>query len=113
MLWGIGGAPEGVLAAAAQRVIGGAMQLQLAPRSEAERSRLRKDPALPNVLERTLTADEVVRTGTVAMACTGVTTGPLLNGVRTVDGKLQTETLVLACGTALHRVQTVQAHPAE
>ena len=86
LLWGIGGAPEGVLAAAAQRVVGGAMRLRLAPRSETERSRLRDDPALPDVLGRTFTAREVVRADTVAMTCTGVTTGPLLKGIHTQTG---------------------------
>lgn len=109
LLWGTGGAPEGVLAAAAQRVVGGAMQLRLAPRSETERSRLRNDPALPDVLGRILTANSVVRTGPVAMACTGITTGPLLKGVRTVQGEFQTETLVLGTGALPRRVVTDQS----
>jgi fructose-1,6-bisphosphatase II len=82
LLWGIGGAPEGMLAAAAQRVVGGAMRLRLAPRSETERVRLGDDPALPDVLGRTFTARDLVRTDTVVMALTGVTDGPLLDGIR-------------------------------
>ncbi len=95
LLWGIGGAPEGMLAAAAQRAIGGSLQLRIAPRSEGERRRLFDDPALPNPLERTFDARELVQTDTVAMALTGVTDGPLLAGLREEGGLLRTETLLL------------------
>ena len=93
LLWSIGGAPEGMLAAAAQRVLGGSMRLRLAPRSDAERTRLVADPALPGVLDRTFTAADLVRTDTVAMALTGITDGPLLRGLRPTNG---TDTLVLS-----------------
>jgi len=95
LLWGIGGAPEGMLAAAAQRAIGGSLQLRFAPRSEAERRRLFNDPALPNPLERMFDARELVQTDTVAMALTGVTDGPLLAGLHQDGGLLRTETLLL------------------
>jgi fructose-1,6-bisphosphatase II len=101
LLWGIGGAPEGMLAAAAQRVLGGSMRLRLAPRSEAERARLAEDPALPGVLDRTFTAADLVRTDTVAMALTGVTDGPLLSGLSTAAGA---DTLVLSPEAGARRV---------
>jgi len=91
-----------MLAAAAQRVLGGSMRLRLAPRSEAERTRLAEDPALPGVLDRTFIATDLVRTDTVAMALTGVTDGPLLRGLApTTEGA---DTLVLSPERGARRV---------
>jgi fructose-1,6-bisphosphatase II len=104
LLWGIGGAPEGVLAAAAQRALGGAMRARPAPRSAAERTRLHDDPALPGVLDRTFGPRDLVQTDAVAMALTGVTDGPLLRGLRSSDGGGRTETLVLTPDAGARRV---------
>jgi len=98
LLWGIGGAPEGMLAALAQRALGGAMRVRVAPQSEAERRRLVENPALPEVLDRTFTAGELVDAQTVAMALTGVTDGPLLPGLHEADGRLRADTLLLVSG---------------
>lgn len=106
LLWGIGGAPEGMLAAIAQRVLGGVLHARLAPRSDAERARLRDDPALPNVLNRSFTAADLVDTDTVAMTLTGITDGPLLRGLRQDDGSQRTNTLVLASHHAPRRKET-------
>ena len=95
LLWGIGGAPEGMLAAAAQRAVGGAVRLRLAPRSEDERSRLYNDGSLPDVLGRTFSARDLVQTRNVVIAITGVTDGPLLSGLRKDTDGIDTETLVL------------------
>ena len=108
LLWGVGGAPEGMLAAAAQRVLGGSMRTRLAPRSHAERTRIKQHPDLEGVLDRTLTAADLVRTDTVAMTLTGVTKGPLLDAIR-LDGAPDmhvTETLVLRTGARPRRVTT-------
>ena len=108
LLWGIGGAPEGMLAAAAQRVLGGSMRTRLAPRSRAERTRIEQHPNLGGVLGRVLTAVDLIRTDTVAMTLTGVTDGPLLRGIR-LDGLPDvhvTETIVLHTGARLQRVTT-------
>jgi fructose-1,6-bisphosphatase II len=106
LLWGIGGAPEGMLAAAAQRALGGSLTVRLAPQSEAERARLSDDPVLPEVLGRTFAAEELVRTDTVAMTLTGITDGPLLAGVQSPSSDDNLETLVLASNRAPHRVTT-------
>ena len=106
LLWGIGGAPKGMLAAAAQRVLGGVVRARLAPRSEAERTRLHDDPALPGVLDRTFTARDLVQTDAVAMALTGVTDGPLLRGLRAHGEGHRTETLVLTPDAGPRRVVT-------
>lgn len=106
LLWGIGGAPEGMLAAVAQRVLGGTLHARLAPRSDAERARLYDDPALPGILERTFTAADLVRTDTVAMALTGITDGPLLRGLRRDNGSQHTDTLVLTSSHPPRREET-------
>ena len=103
LLWGIGGAPEGMLAAAARRGVGGAMRLRPAPRSAEERTRLRDDPALPDVLGQTFRADDLVRTDTVVMALTGVTDGPLLSGTVSQGDDQRTETLLLRPDTGPRR----------
>lgn len=109
LLWGVGGAPEGMLAAAAQRVLGGVMRARLAPRSAAERRRLARHPASARLLDRPLTAADLVRTDAVVMALTGVTDGPLLRGVRRDaehGGVLATETLLLRAEAAPQRTVT-------
>lgn len=80
MLVGIGGAPEGVLAAAAIKSLGGDMQARLKPESEAEWERVKAmgiaDPT------RVLTLEDLVRGEEVIFAATGITDGDLLRGVR-------------------------------
>src|SRR5207302_504341 len=71
VLWGIGGAPEGVLAACAVKAVGGGMQARLAPRDEGERAVMRaegKDTAV-------LTLDDLCGGENVFFAATGVTEG--------------------------------------
>lgn len=108
LLWGTGGAPEGTLTAAAQRVLGGAMRARLAPRSAAERARLEGDPALDGILDRVLTAAGLVRADAVTVALTGVTDGPLLRGVYRDAARdaLVTETMLLSAGTSPQRIAT-------
>lgn len=111
LLWGTGGAPEGVLAAAAQRVLGGAMQARLAPRSKAEHVRLEGDPALSGVLDRVLAAADLVRAEDVAMALTGVTDGPLLRGVYRAPGgdAYVTETMLIGADKPSQRITSHHA----
>lgn len=79
MVIGIGGAPEGVLAAAALRCMGGEMQGRLWPESEADIERARV-LGVTNV-NKLLTIDDLVGTDDIFFAATGITEGPLLNGV--------------------------------
>lgn len=108
LLWGTGGAPEGVLAAAAQRVVGGAMRVRLAPQSAAERRRIAQAPNLRDVLGRTLAPTDLVRTEAVTMTLTGVTNGPVLRGVRHDPDRAihTTETMVLRAGSDPQHVTT-------
>jgi fructose-1,6-bisphosphatase II / sedoheptulose-1,7-bisphosphatase len=95
---GIGGAPEGVLAAAALRCIGGQMQCRLVLDTDEKRERAKKmgikDPRKKYLIE------DMVR-GDCLFAATGVTTGPMLRGVKFDHGMIETETVVMrsASGT--------------
>ncbi len=89
---GIGGAPEGVLAAAALRCIGGQMQTRLIVDTDEKRERVSKmgikDPRKKYLIE------DMVR-GDCLFAATGVTDGPMLRGVRFASGVIETETVVM------------------
>lgn len=79
LLMGIGGTPEGVIAAAALKCMGGAIQGRLSPRTEEEREQLQGAGLDP---ERVLTTDDLVSGKDVFFAATGITEGSLLQGVR-------------------------------
>jgi fructose-1,6-bisphosphatase II len=113
VLFGIGGTPEGVIAAAALKCMGGAMQGRLWPRDDAER-----DAALAAGydLDRVLDIDDLVQGDNCFFAATGITDGELLRGVR-FDGRgATTQSLVMRSrsGTvrlvdARHRLDKLQA----
>ena len=94
---GIGGAPEGVITAAALRCLGGEIQARLVFRSDAERERAQGmghgDPA------RVYHTDELASGENVVFAATGVTKGDLLEGVRFFGGGARTHSLVMAYQT--------------
>jgi fructose-1,6-bisphosphatase II len=79
LMVGIGGTPEGVLAAAALKCLGGAFFGRLYPRDEDEGRRARE---AGYDLEKILTIDDMVRSDNVFVAATGITDGELLRGVR-------------------------------
>jgi fructose-1,6-bisphosphatase II / sedoheptulose-1,7-bisphosphatase len=89
---GIGGAPEGVLAASALRCIGGQMQGRLQLNTEEKVARARRmgieDP------NRIYAAEEMA-TGDVLFSATGVTDGNLLQGVRFTRNAIVTHTIVM------------------
>jgi fructose-1,6-bisphosphatase II / sedoheptulose-1,7-bisphosphatase len=97
---GIGGAPEGVLAASALRCIGGQMQGRLILDTDAKRERAAKmgikDPRKKYAME------DMVR-GDCLFAATGVTTGSLLRGVRFKKDTIETETVVMRSVTGTVR----------
>jgi len=92
MYTGSGGAPEGVLAAAALKCVGGQFQGRLLIRSEDERVRARA--AGIEDLSRRYTLDELVADH-VVFAAAGVTRGSLLDGVRFAEGFAHTHALVM------------------
>jgi fructose-1,6-bisphosphatase II / sedoheptulose-1,7-bisphosphatase len=97
---GIGGAPEGVLAAAALACIGGQFQGRLVLDTEEKRSRAAKmgvkDPRKKYQMEDMVTGD-------CLFAATGVTTGSMLKGVRFRHGLIETETVVMRSVTGTVR----------
>jgi fructose-1,6-bisphosphatase II len=78
LLLGIGGTPEGVIAASALKCLGGAIQGKLFPRDDAERAVLTEQGYDP---ERVLSTDDLVGSDDVFFAATGITDGYLLDGV--------------------------------
>ena len=102
MYMGAGGAPEGVLAAAALKCMGGQMMGRLLFRDEAERERARR--AGIEELDRVYTRDEMV-THDVIFAATGVTDGSVVRGARRDGEWLETETILMRSKTgSLRRI---------
>jgi len=97
---GSGGAPEGVLAAAALRCMGGQFQGRLIFRNDDEKTRARK--AGITDLARVYARDDLVR-GDAIFAATGVTDGSLLRGVRMGRTHVDTETLLMRSKTGTVR----------
>ncbi len=79
LLFGIGGTPEGVIAAAALKCLGGAMQGRLYPRNDEERRALADDGY---DITQVLRTDDLVKGNDVFFAATGITDGALLKGVK-------------------------------
>jgi fructose-1,6-bisphosphatase II len=92
ILFGIGGTPEGVIAACALKALGGAIQGRLWPRNEDER-RTALDQGYD--LEKILTLDDLVASDEVFFAATGVTDGDFLRGVRYFGDGARTQTIVM------------------
>ena len=108
MYMGSGGAPEGVLASAALRCIGGQMEGRLLFRNDDERARARKWGI--EDLDRKYTMMDMA-SGDVIFAATGVTDGSMLKGVhRTAEG-ITTDTVTMRSKTkTIRRVQTQHGH---
>ena len=96
MYMGAGGAPEGVLAAAALKCMGGQMYGRLLFRNDDEKARAAK--AGITDLNRVYSRDEMV-TEDVIFAATGVTGGNILPGVKREPGWMTTETLIMRSKT--------------
>jgi fructose-1,6-bisphosphatase II len=92
MLIGIGGTPEGVIAAAALKSMGGEMQGRLYPRDDAER---RAAIEGGYDVDAVLTTDDLVRGDNCFFAATGITDGELLTGVRYDEFGASTQSLVM------------------
>jgi fructose-1,6-bisphosphatase II len=101
MLIGIGGTPEGVIAATAIRCLGGVIQGRLWPRNEEER-----DAAVDAGydIDRVLGTDDLVSSDDVFFAATGVTDGDLLKGVRYRGSSAVTHSIVMRSRTGTVRI---------
>jgi fructose-1,6-bisphosphatase II len=100
VLMGTGGAPEGVIAAAALRSVGGDMQARLKPRNSGEIERCKKMGIAD--MNRIYTAEELAK-GEVMFAATGVTSGDFLRGVRFFAGGAETQSVVMRSKTGTVR----------
>ncbi|WP_438956662.1 class II fructose-bisphosphatase [Cognatiyoonia sp.] len=103
MYMGSGGAPEGVLAAAALKCMGGQIFGQLTFRNDDERARAKK-AGITN-FDRVYTRDDMV-TGDVIFAATGVTDGSLLPGIKREVGYVTAETVLMRSKTGSVRRMT-------
>ena len=92
LMMGIGGTPEGVIAAAAVKSLGGVVLGRLWPRNDDERQQLVDAGYDP---DRVLTTDDLVGGDNVFVAATGVTDGALLRGVRYTRGGAVTDSIVM------------------
>jgi len=104
LLLGIGGAPEGVLAAAALRCAGGEFQGRLAPRNNEEIERAKKMGVAD--IKKKFKIDELAR-GDVMFAATGVTDGDYLQGVHFFAGGATTQSVVMRSRS--HTVRLINA----
>ncbi len=102
---GIGGAPEGVLTAAALRCLGGEIQGRFWYRNDGERLRAREmgisDP------DRVYRTDDLVRGKDLVFAATGITDGDLFRGVRLFGGGVRTHSIVMTASA--HQIRFVDA----
>lgn len=111
MYMGSGGAPEGVLASAALRCIGGQMQGKLLFRNDDERGRARKWGITD--LDRVYSMNEMA-SGDVIFAATGVTDGSMLEGVHKTPLGITTDTIAMRSKTkTIRRVKTIHGHAPE
>ncbi|MGZ8444459.1 MAG: class II fructose-bisphosphatase [Candidatus Binatia bacterium] len=101
LLLGIGGAPEGVLAAAALRCVGGEFQGRLAPRNNEEIERAKK-MGVSDIKKKFSITD--LAAGDVMFAATGVTDGDYLRGVHFFPGGATTQSVVMRSKTKTIRV---------
>jgi fructose-1,6-bisphosphatase II len=101
LLLGIGGTPEGIIAAAAMRCLGGALHARLWPRDDEERQ---KAIDAGHDLDRVLRTEDLVRGDDIFICATGVTDGELLRGVRYFADSVQTESIVMRSKSGTIRI---------
>jgi fructose-1,6-bisphosphatase II len=107
LLMGVGGTPEGVIAAAALKCVGGGVQGKLWPRNDEERGQLVEAGF---DLDRVLTTDDLVSGDDVFVAATGVTTGALLRGVRyTPEGAITDSIVMRSRSGTVRRIEATHA----
>ncbi|WP_048950735.1 class II fructose-bisphosphatase [Haemophilus influenzae] len=105
LLYGIGGAPEGVAAAAAIRALGGDMQARLIPRNEVKSDTKENKKIAANEIQRcaalgvkvneVLKLEDLVRDDNLVFTATGITNGDLLKGISRKGNLASTETILI------------------
>ncbi len=97
---GIGGAPEGVLAAAALKILGGEIQARFYPEDDEERARLESMGASA---DRVYTTEDLAPGKEIVFAATGITDGDILRGIRYFGGGARTHSLAMGHATRVVR----------
>jgi len=100
MYMGLGGAPEGVLAAAALKCLGGEIQARFVPQNEEERERLK---AMGGDEHRIYKTEDLAPGKEIVFAATGITDGDILEGVRFFGGGARTHSIVMGHATRVVR----------
>ncbi|MBM3661341.1 MAG: class II fructose-bisphosphatase [Actinobacteria bacterium] len=108
VLFGVGGTPEGVIAAAALKCMGGELIGRLWPRDDAERSATEE---LGYDLNRVLDTDDLVAGDNCFFAATGITDGNLLHGVHYQRTGVTTQSLVMRSRSGTVRLIEARHHP--
>jgi fructose-1,6-bisphosphatase II len=108
MLMGIGGTPEGIMAACAVKVIGGGMQTRLAPQRDAEAEAI---AAAGISTDEILDAEALVRGPAIFAAC-GITGGTMLGAPRLTAGWISTQSLIVRPASYRRIVESTPAHEA-
>jgi fructose-1,6-bisphosphatase II len=116
LLLGIGGTPEGIIAACAVKCVGGVIQGKLWPKDDAERERAID---AGHDLSRVLSTNDLVRSDNVFFVATGITDGELMEGVRYRAGGATTHSLVMRSKSGTirniiseHRLNKLRAYSA-
>ncbi len=116
LMLGIGGTPEGIIAACAIKSLGGVLQGRLWPRDDAERQ---KAIDAGHDLSKVLTTDDLVTSDDVFFAATGITDGELVGGVHYSKGITSTHSLVMRSRSGTirrihseHRLSKLRAYSA-
>jgi len=108
ILFGIGGTPEGVIAAAALKAMGGDLQGRLWPRDDEERELIVSEGHDPT---KVLDLDDLISGDNCFFAATGISTGDLLTGVRFQHRRIITDSLVMRSSTGtVRRIETFHQH---
>jgi len=105
MLMGVGGTPEGIMAACAVKVIGGGMQTRLAPQREEEAAAV---AAAGISTDEILDAEDLVRGPAIFAAC-GITGGTMLDAPRLTAGWISTQSLIIRPGSYRRIVESTPA----
>lgn len=106
LLLGIGGAPEGVISAAAMQCLGGDFQGRLKFRNEDEKARAKRMGITD--FDKKYTIDELAH-GSVMFCATGVTDGPFLKGVKSLPGR-QARTYSVVMRSVTGTIRNIQTH---
>lgn len=118
MLYGIGGAPEGVIAAAAVRALGGEMQARLLMRNQVKGDTPENQKIAVEELHRcqqmgievnqVLKLEDIVRDDNLVFSATGITNGDLLKGIQRKGNLATTETLLIrGRSRTIRRIQSI------